>query len=68
MSAIIEYLRSFNRKERFLLVGTALGNPTFRLDSTFSQNLGDRFALEVSSDAFVAMNYHLDELLKLFLR
>ncbi len=60
MSAIIEYLRSFNRKERFFLVGTALGNPAFRLDSAFSQALGGTFALEVPSDAFVAMDYHLD--------
>ena len=60
MSAIIEYLRSFNRKERFFLVGTALGNPDFRLDSAFSQQLGGTFALEVPSDVFVAMDYHLD--------
>ncbi len=60
MSAIIEYLRSFNRKERFFLVGTALGNPAFRLDSAFSQRLGGTFALEVPSDVFVAMDYHLD--------
>ena len=36
MSAFIEYLRSFNRKERFFLIGTALGNPAFRLDSAFT--------------------------------
>ena len=60
MSAFIEYLRSFNRKERFFLVGTALGNPTFQLDSAFRRRLGSRFALEVPSNAFVAMDYHLD--------
>ena len=60
MSAIIEYLRSFNRKKRFFLVGTALGNPAFRLDSAFSQRLGGTFALEVPSDVFVAIDYHLD--------
>ena len=31
MSAFVDYLWSFNRKERFFLVGTALGNPDFRL-------------------------------------
>ena len=60
MSAIIEYLRAFNSKERFFLIGTALGNPAFRLDSAFRQRLGGTFALEVPSDAFVAMDYHLD--------
>lgn len=60
MSATIDYLRSFNRKERFLLIGTALGNPKFRLGTKFRKRLGDRFALEVPSNAFVAMDYHLD--------
>ena len=60
MSAIIEYLRTFNRKERFFLVGTALGNPAFRFDSAFSERLGGTFALEVPADVFVAMDYHLD--------
>ena len=60
MSAIIEYLRSFNRKERFPLVGTALGKLDCQLDSAFSQRLGDIFAVKVPSDVFVAMDYHLD--------
>ena len=60
MSAFIDYLVSFNRKERFFLVGTALGKPTFQLDSAFSQRLSSRFALKVPADAFVAMDYHLD--------
>ena len=60
MSVIIKYLRSFNRKERFFLIGPALGNPAFRLDSAFSQQLGITFALELPSDVFVAMDYHLD--------
>ena len=55
----------FNRKERFFLVGTALGNPAFRLDSVFSQPLGGTFALEVHSDMFVAMDYQLDWILLL---
>ncbi len=60
MSAFIDYLRSFNRKERFLLVGRALGNRDFQLGKSFRQQLGDRFALDVPSNAFVAMDYHLD--------
>ncbi len=60
MSAIIEHLRSFNRKERFFLVGAALGNPTFQLNSAFSQRLGVAFALEAPSDVFVAMDFHMD--------
>jgi hypothetical protein len=60
VSAIIDHLRSFNRKERFFLVGTALGNPDFRLGCAFRQRLSDTLALEVPSDAFVAMDYHLD--------
>ena len=60
MSAFIEYLQSFNRKERFFLVGMALGNPAFHLDSAFSRRLSSRFALEVPSNVFVAMDYHLD--------
>lgn len=47
MSAFVDYLWSFNRKERFFLVGTALGNPDFRLDAEFRRRLGDRFALEI---------------------
>jgi len=29
---LIENLKSFNRKERFYLVGQMLGNPEFRMD------------------------------------
>ena len=33
MPSIIEYLESFNRKERFFLVGEALGESTSYIDS-----------------------------------
>jgi hypothetical protein len=32
---LVEHLRAFNRKERFLLVGQALGNPHFALGDSF---------------------------------
>jgi hypothetical protein len=60
VSKIIEYLESFNRNDRFFLVGATLGKPTFELDSEFSGLLGEKFALNVPQDAFVAMDYHLD--------
>ncbi len=60
MPILIERLESFNRKERFFLVGAALGNPRFRLAQDFRTKLGDVFGLDVPHDAFAAMDYHLD--------
>ena len=60
MPALIEYLESLNRKERFFLVGDALGNPRFRLAQRFRTKLGRTFGLDVPDDAFAAMDYHLD--------
>ena len=56
----ITSLKSFNRKERFFLVGWALGNRGFRLEPVFTRQLSSELALDVPSDAFVAMDYHLD--------
>jgi hypothetical protein len=53
-------LKSFNRKERFFLVGWALGNREFRLDPSFRRELSSELELDVPGDAFVAMDYHLD--------
>lgn len=53
-------LRLFNRKERFFLLGWALGNREFRLDPAFRGELSLALNLDVSGDAFVAMDYHLD--------
>ena len=45
-AALTDILRSFNRKERFYLIGTALGSPAFRLskqfhpDTLFGKRLG----------------------------
>ena len=60
MPTLIEYLESLNRKERFILVGAALGNPRFRLAQPFRTKLGNLFSLDIPRDAFAAMDYHLD--------
>ncbi len=60
MTDLIGYLQSFNRKERFYLVGTALGNPGFRLGDDFREMLHAAIGQIVPKDAFVAMDYHLD--------
>ena len=60
MSALIEHLRHFNRKERFILLREALGEDTFTLDAGFWARLGETIDVPVPADAFVAMDYHLD--------
>ena len=59
---LLEYLREFNRKERFFLVGWALSNPGFALGDTFRSELQQQLGLdvEIPGDAFVAMDYHLE--------
>ena len=58
MSDLIKHLRSFNRKERFILLREALG--TDRLGDAFRRQLGGSIGVGVPADAFVAMDYHLD--------
>jgi hypothetical protein len=60
LNDILETLKAFNRKERFFLVGQALGNPNFKLCRDFKQNIQSTFSLDVPEHAFVAMDYHLD--------
>ena len=60
MATLIQYLESFNRKERFFLIGEALGKPTFELSPEFRAPLGAAFGLSIPTDALVAMDYHLD--------
>lgn len=60
MLRLLDHLASFNRKERFYVVGAALGNPTFRLCSAFRRRLEQALGIAVPADAFVAMDYHLD--------
>ena len=58
MSDLIEHLRSFNRKERFILLREALGTDV--LSGAFRRQLGAAIRVAVPADAFVAMDYHLD--------
>ena len=60
MSDLIDHLRSFNRKERFILLREALGEDTFCLDVGFRTRLGETIGEAIPADAFVAMDYHLD--------
>ncbi len=57
---LIKYLRSFNRKERFFLVGQALGNPNFKLSDEFKAIIENKLSINIPSDAFTAMDYQLD--------
>ena len=41
MTSLMELLESFNRKERFFLIGDALGNRTFQLSTDFRARLGN---------------------------
>ena len=58
MSDLIDHLRSFNRKERFILLREAFGRDT--LGDAFRRRLGDAIGVAVPDGAFVAMDYHLD--------
>jgi hypothetical protein len=65
MPTLIDYLIAFNSKERFFLVGKALGNPTFSPSDGFLGELGNELKDElddapIPSDSFSAMDYHID--------
>ncbi len=57
---LLDNLRSFNRKERFFLVGMALGNPEFKLCQEFREEVNEELNVEIAEDVFAAMDYHLD--------
>jgi len=57
---LISLLKSFNRKERFFLIGQALGNKDFRIADVFRDAISKKINLDIPSDAFAAMDYHLD--------
>ena len=61
MTAVLsDYLRYFNRKERFFLVGWSLGNSEFTLSPDFRRSVSSAIDLPIPSEAFAAMDYHLD--------
>lgn len=61
MAAVFsDHLRYFNRKERFFVIGWCLGNSEFRLSPDFRRSVSSVIGLTVPSEAFAAMDYHLD--------
>lgn len=58
MKHLIEQLKRFNAKERFWLIAHATGSPG--LSPTFRSQLTDAVGAPVPSDAWWAMDYHLD--------
>jgi len=60
VSTFIDNLDKLNRKERFFLIGLALGNPGFKLDRLFQQKLSEEFGVVIPDNVFVAMDYHLN--------
>ncbi|MEZ6963830.1 hypothetical protein [Aeromonas sp. S9(2024)] len=57
---LIKNLKSFNRKERFYLVGQMLGNPDFRMDDKQLDEISKLIGLTIPREYFAAMDYHLD--------
>ena len=59
MSKLIEHLKSFNRKERSILLEKALGSTTFQLSDKFRDELKECLDLDIPVYAYVAMDYHI---------
>lgn len=59
-SDLLEYFSSFNRKERFHLIGQFLGNQNFSLDSKVLHDLCEMLSIDTPDNYFSAMDYHLD--------
>ncbi|MCK4798358.1 MAG: hypothetical protein KAT05_13340 [Spirochaetes bacterium] len=60
MRDLIKLLKSFNRKERFYLIGKSLGNQDFKLSKEFRDEIGNILGLSIPGDAFAAMDYNMD--------
>ena len=58
MLDLIGLLQSFNRKERFYLISQAIGS--FQLSENFREQLGEVTNLTIPTEAFAAMDYHLE--------
>ena len=58
----IDRLKSFNRKERFILLHHVLGyeGESFRLGGGFREELALKLKEKIPDNAFVAMDYHID--------
>ncbi|MGE6225546.1 hypothetical protein [Aeromonas media] len=57
---LIDNLKSFNRKERFYLIGQMLGNQNFRMAEKQLDKISDLIGVKISGEYFAAMDYHLD--------
>lgn len=57
---LIYNLKSFNRKERFYLIGQMLGKPDFRMDDKQLAEISKLIGVTIPSEYFAAMDYHLD--------
>ena len=60
MNKLTNLLESLNRKERFFLVGDALGNRKFNLGDDYRNNLQKVTGLKIPSNAWVGMDYHIN--------
>lgn len=58
--SLIDNLKSFNRKERFYLIGQMLGNPEFHMDKTQLDEISKLIKVKIPNKCFAAMDYHLD--------
>ncbi|MFQ2156429.1 hypothetical protein ACK33E_08320 [Aeromonas hydrophila] len=59
-NSLIDNLKSFNRKERFYLIGQMLGNSEFRMDDNQLDKISKLIGLTIPRKYFAAMDYHLD--------
>jgi hypothetical protein len=57
---LVKALEKFNRKERYWLIRSALGESSEKLDSKFCDLIYGKHSIEVPEDAWWAMDYHLD--------
>ena len=60
METLLQHLESFNRKDRFFLIGNALGNRDFKLSNSFRLKLHSILGIYPPGNSFVAMDYHID--------
>ncbi|MFZ4589383.1 MAG: hypothetical protein ACOYN6_00165 [Ignavibacteria bacterium] len=61
MNSLIDILKRFNTKERFYLIGQALGNSNFEMSADFKKIINETLDLNIPNDnVFVALDYHLD--------
>lgn len=57
---LISLLKYFNRKERFFLIGQALGNKDFKISDEFRGVISKKIKVDIPPDAFAALDCHLD--------